>query len=142
VDAESDAFHSGEMRFMNRVVNPFVAWVLRSRRHGLLSRRLLLLEVTGRRSGRTFTFPVQYGRDSKGFVIVPGLARRKQWWRNLLSPAPVTYWWEGSRRAGIGRVVTDPDEKARSLAAYRQGRKREVKSLDPSKAVVVRIDQA
>ncbi len=127
---------------MNRVVNPLVAWVLRSRGHGLLSRRLLLLEVTGRRSRRTFTFPVQYGRDGTAFVIVPGFARRKRWWRNLLSPAPVAYWWAGSRAAGIGRVVTDPDEKARSLAAYREGRKREVKSLDPSKAVVVRIDPA
>lgn len=130
------------MLLANRVVNPLVSRLLRSRRHGILSGRLLLLEVTGRRSGRTFTFPVQYGRDGAAFVIVPGFAQRKRWWRNLLSPAPVAYWWKGTRAAGIGRVVTDPNEKARSLAAYRQGRKREVKSLDPATAVVVRIEPA
>src|SRR4051812_32430351 len=42
------------MWVLNRVVNPIVRAVLRSRLHPLLSRRLVLLRVTGRRSGRTF----------------------------------------------------------------------------------------
>jgi hypothetical protein len=129
------------MRSMTRLVNRLVARLLRSRMHGLLSGRLLLLEVTGRRSGRSFTFPVQYRRDGDAFVVVPAFAERKRWWRNLLSPAPIAYWWNGSRAAAIGRVVTDADEKARSLTAYREGRKRTVKSLDPTTAVVVRIER-
>jgi deazaflavin-dependent oxidoreductase (nitroreductase family) len=124
----------------NRVVNPLVRSLLRSPAHGLLSWRLLLLEVTGRRSGQTFTFPVQYGRDGNAFVVVPALPEKKRWWRNLRSPAPVAYWWQGRRVEGTGRVVSDPEEKARSLAAYRKGRRFEMKSLDPAKAVVVRIE--
>ena len=128
------------MLVVNRLVNPVVRWLLRSALHGLLSRRVLLLEVTGRKSGRMFIFPAQYGLDGEAFVIVPGFAHRKQWWRNLRSPAPVGYWWRGHRGDGIGRVVTDPDEKDRSLGAYREGRKRSTKTLDPAEAVVVRVE--
>ena len=130
------------MLFVNRVVNPVVRWLLRSRLRRILSRRVLLLEVTGRRSGHRFTFPAQYGLDGEAFVVVPGFAHRKQWWRNLRSPAPVGYWWRGRRGEGIGRVVADQDEKERSLAAYKEGRKRSTKSLDPAEAVVVRVEPA
>ena len=42
---------------LNRVVNPLVRGVLRSPAHRVLSGRLALLTVTGRRSGRTFRSP-------------------------------------------------------------------------------------
>lgn len=45
---------------LNRVVNPLVRAPFRSPLHPLLSRRLVLLRVTGRRSGRTFELPVGY----------------------------------------------------------------------------------
>lgn len=124
---------------VNRVVNPLLRWLLRSPLHRLLSGRLLLLEVRGRRSGRTFVFPVQYGRDGDAFVIVPAFAARKQWWRNLRQPAPVAWWWRGRRHEGWGHVVTDPDLKRASLTAYAAGRSRSSKSLDPEAATVVRV---
>jgi hypothetical protein len=130
----------GGLLVLSRVVNPIVRWLLRSPLHPLLSRRLLVLEVTGVRSGRTFSFPVQYGRDGDAFVVVPGFARRKRWWRNLRRPAPVGYWWRGHRYEGTGAVVADRDVAARSLAAYAAGRRRSTKSLDPDVAVVVRIE--
>jgi hypothetical protein len=43
-------------------VNPFVAALFRSRLHGLVSSRLMLLTYTGQRSGRTYTIPVGYIR--------------------------------------------------------------------------------
>lgn len=125
---------------VNRIANPVLRWLLRSPAHGLLSRRLLLLEVRGMRSGRWFTFPVQYGRDGDAFVVVPGYAAKKRWWRNLRVPSPVGYWHLGERGEGTGVVVTEADLKARSLAAYAAGRRRSSKSLDPAEAVVVRIE--
>jgi hypothetical protein len=46
---------------VNRTGNQAVRLLLRSPFHPLLSRGLLLITVTGRRSGRAFTFPVGTG---------------------------------------------------------------------------------
>ena len=47
---------------------------------------MLLLSVTGRRSGQTHTTPLVYFRDGDGYVVVgsDGAAKRDpQWWKNL-----------------------------------------------------------
>jgi hypothetical protein len=61
--------------------------VLRSPLHGLLSRRTALITVTGRRSGREFTFPVGYEQRGDGVCITVGSPEHKRWWRNLRTPA-------------------------------------------------------
>ncbi|MGZ6617591.1 MAG: nitroreductase/quinone reductase family protein [Solirubrobacteraceae bacterium] len=92
---------------LNRVVNPLVRGLLRSPAHGLLSGRLALLSVTGRRSGRTFTFPVGYRRDGDRVTISVASPERKRWWRNLIEAAPVEIWLAGVRRTGTGRAHGD-----------------------------------
>jgi hypothetical protein len=92
---------------LNRVVNPVVRGVLRSPAHGLLSGRLALLTVTGRRSGRTFTFPVGYHRDGDRVIVSVASPERKRWWRNLRDAAPVEIWLGGVRRAGTGQAQGD-----------------------------------
>lgn len=64
-------------------INPLVRPLLRSRLHPLLSRSVLLLTYTGRRSGRRFTIPVQYTTDGDVLVVAAGAPERKVWWRNL-----------------------------------------------------------
>ena len=47
---------------------------------------MLLLSVTGRKTGKTRTTPLVYFRDSDSYVVVgsDGAARRDpQWWKNL-----------------------------------------------------------
>ena len=92
---------------LNRVVNPLVRGLLRSPAHGLLSGRLALLSVTGRRSGRSFTFPVGYHRDGDRVTISVASPERKRWWRNLSDAAPVEIWLAGVRRAGTGQARGD-----------------------------------
>jgi len=92
---------------LNRVVNPVMRGVLRSPAHGLLSSRLALLTVTGRRSGRTFTFPVGYRKDGDRVTIGVASPKRKRWWRNLVDAAAVEIWLAGVRRAGTGQVRGD-----------------------------------
>jgi hypothetical protein len=68
----------------NRTANPAIKLLLRSPLHPLVSGRLVLITVTGRRSGREFTFPVAYSRPSEEKVeIMVGWPGRKKWWRNL-----------------------------------------------------------
>src|SRR5947199_8119264 len=67
----------------NRTANPVVRAVLSSAFHRLLSRKLALITVTGRRSGRRYTFPVSYRQDGDRVLINVGWPERKHWWRNL-----------------------------------------------------------
>jgi hypothetical protein len=97
-------------------LNPLVGAVLRSPLHWLLSPGLALLSVTGRRSGRTFTFPVGYQRDGKTVTIAVSEAREKQWWRNLREPAEVELRLRGRLRRGRGELVAPESEAFRSAA--------------------------
>jgi hypothetical protein len=77
-----------------------VRGVLRSPAHRLLSRRLLLITVTGRRSRRRFTIPVGYRETDAGVEIAVGWPERKRWWRDLRGGAPVVMRLRGEEREG------------------------------------------
>jgi deazaflavin-dependent oxidoreductase (nitroreductase family) len=87
-----------------RAINPFVAALLRSPVHRLLSGQVLLLTVTGRRSGRAYTFPVGYVREADTLTIVSG---RHAWWKNLRGGAPVAVLLAGRQRTGRAEVIED-----------------------------------
>ena len=42
------------------IMNPAIKLILRSPLHGLMSKRLLLITFTGRKSGKQFTTPLGY----------------------------------------------------------------------------------
>lgn len=75
-------------RLVSRL-NPAVVWLLRSRLHPLLSWGLLVLTVTGRRTGRRYAIPVGYQGQGDVLTVLVSRASRKQWWRNYRAPAPV-----------------------------------------------------
>ncbi len=92
------------MWFLNRVVNPVVRAVLRSRLHPVLSRQVLLLRITGRRTGRSFEVPVRYMARSGELVVTVGSPERKRWWRNVSGPTPVTVVLRGRVADGVAEV--------------------------------------
>lgn len=61
--------------------NPIVAWFLSSPIHGLLSKNMMLVIYTGRKSGKTYQVPVNYLRD--GDTLFTTSSRDRTWWRNL-----------------------------------------------------------
>lgn len=75
-------------------VNPFVAALLRSPLHGLLSQQVLLLTYTGRQTGKSYTIPVGYRREGDRLTILS----TRRWWRNLHGGAPVVVRLRGRRR--------------------------------------------
>ena len=97
-------------RLMTRL-NPVVAWILRSPVHPLLSRGLMLLQLTGRHTGRRYWIPVGYQRDGDTITVLVSQAPRKQWWRNCRAPAPVTMLVRGHWLHGRA-VVVPPDSPA------------------------------
>jgi hypothetical protein len=95
---------------INQTVNRVTRPILRSRWHGRLSDRLLLITVTGRRSGRIFTIPVSYVERDGRLLIQPSAPERKLWWRNLRGDgAPVQVRLRGRDRTG--HAVARGDER-------------------------------
>jgi deazaflavin-dependent oxidoreductase (nitroreductase family) len=103
----------------NRVINPLVRALLRSPAHRLMSRGVLLLTYTGRRSGRRYTLPVQYARADHGLILWPAHHDRKRWWRNLQPAAPVRVRVAGRELHGTAQVlIDDPAQIADALTIF------------------------
>lgn len=73
--------------------NSMMKWLLRSPLHGLISKNIMLLTYTGRKSGKVYTVPVNYVRQSDHLSVVS--YRHRTWWRNLRGGAPVTLLIQG-----------------------------------------------
>jgi deazaflavin-dependent oxidoreductase (nitroreductase family) len=89
--------------------NGLILAILRSRAHRLLSGIVIELGYTGRRSGREYALPVQYARDGQRLVVVPQRASSATWWRNFLTPRPVSVRLRGQVHDATARVVQPED---------------------------------
>lgn len=98
-----------------RLAGPVLRVLLRSPAHRLVSRRLLLLSVTGRRTGRTYTFPVGYHRDGDLLKVVSATG----WWRNIGDgPTQVTLWLRGRRHTATARAHHGDHTVAEELPGF------------------------
>lgn len=94
-------------------VNPLIKAVLRSPAHRLLSGKLMLLTMTGRRSGRTITVPVGRIEQPDGSLVVSAAGA---WRHNLRGGADVRLTLDGAERAA--RAELEPsDRKAQAFKA-------------------------
>ena len=66
--------------------NDFMTWMLRSPFHGILN-GMMLITVTGRKTGRQYTTPVGYYEQDGYLWILSN--RDRTWWRNLQGGATV-----------------------------------------------------
>lgn len=96
--------------------NAIMKWVLSSPLHGMLSRSMVLITYTGRKSGRTYTVPTNYARDGSTLWITS--YRRRTWWRNFQGGAPVVVRLQGQDRQGTAEAITDPAGVSEGLKAY------------------------
>jgi deazaflavin-dependent oxidoreductase (nitroreductase family) len=98
--------HAG-FAVLNRTGNRVVRALLRTPLHRVASGRLALITVTGRRSGRAYTFPVGYSQDGDRVTIGVGWPERKVWWRNLRDGGEVRLRLRGVERTGHARAHGD-----------------------------------
>jgi deazaflavin-dependent oxidoreductase (nitroreductase family) len=92
-----------------KFVNPIVMGVLRSRMHRLASKNLMLLTVTGRKSGRSYTMPVTRHEQADGTLIVSSAGG---WRHNLRDGTDVHVVLDGRERSAHVAVEHDPDRAA------------------------------
>jgi deazaflavin-dependent oxidoreductase (nitroreductase family) len=93
-------------------VNATMRSLLRSPLSRLVDRGIVLLTVTGRRTGRRFSFPVQYVQDGDTLWITSGAGPEKTWWRNLVGGAPIEVFLRRHPFEGTAEVATHEDDPA------------------------------
>lgn len=98
--------------------NPMMTWVLKSPLHRMISKDVMLISVTGRKSGRTISTPTNYLRDGNALWVISW--RDRKWWRNLRDGAPVRVLLAGKDVEGCGQVIEEEKAVARSLFDYYQ----------------------
>ena len=95
-----------------KLVNPIVKALLLSPLHRLVSKHLMLLTFTGRKTGRTYNVVV--GRhEVVGHLVVTTGTTGRRWRLNFRGGVPVVVTMEGRARHGWGELVEDPEEVAR-----------------------------
>lgn len=96
--------------------NRLLTTLLRSPFHALLSGSTLALTYTGRKSGKTYTTPVNYVRA--GDRLLTTSSRDRLWWRNLRGGAPVWLRLQGREVKALGQAIEDEAAVSEALFAY------------------------
>ena len=110
-------------------MNPFVRFILRSPVHWLLSPGLLLITVTGPKTGHRYTIPVGYHEMDDAIIVMVAEPRTKQWWRNYRVPGAVGLHHRGRTCSATATLVPFGTDEFRVRAEHCFGRSRIVERL-------------
>ena len=102
--------------------NPIITWLLHSPLHGFVSKNMMLISYTGRKSGKSYTTPVNYLRmkDERGDFLATTSQKERVWWRNLRGGAPVRVRIQGQERSASAEAIEDEVKVVDYLLAYFQ----------------------
>ena len=98
--------------------NTFISWVLRSPFHGLLSNGMMLITVTGRKTGKKYTTPVGYYQQD-GFLWIL-TSRDRQWWRNVTNGTEVSVLLKKKSVQGFAEAELDAQAVEARMVEYLQ----------------------
>lgn len=93
--------------------NPLMGCLLRSPFHGIVSKQMMLITYTGRKSGKTYTTPVNYVRAGDMFLTLS--YQQRTWWRNLRGGAPVILRVQGQDYKALAEVCEPVEVVAENL---------------------------
>jgi len=102
--------------FMKNIGNPFVKMILQSPFHPLMSESTAVISVMGKKSGKTYSFPVNYLRAGNTIWITS--MRNRSWWKNLRGGAKVSLLLAGRDCEGQGEVFEDTSKVVKYLTEY------------------------
>lgn len=100
-----------------KLLNPLVIALLKSPLHSLMSKDVMLITFTGRRSGRSYTTPVSY--VCEGQTVRCFTRSLNAWWRNLRGGAGVSLRIRGEEQRGHAEAISgEPKRIADTLEAF------------------------
>lgn len=85
--------------------NTFISALLRSPFHRLLSDGMMLITVTGRKTGKQYTTPVGYFTDGDALWVMTN--RDRTWWRNVRNGGEVSLLLQGKEVHGFAEAELD-----------------------------------
>ena len=88
-------------------INPIMIFILRSPLHFLVSHSVLVLYVTGAKTGKQYFIPVSFFEHSKGLLTCV-TDKPNIWWRNLTSIVEIKILFKGKEI--LSRISTEPDD--------------------------------
>lgn len=98
-------------------INVVVRLLLKSPFHSLMSGNVLLINYTGRTSGKNYSTPVRYFKD--GRIIRCFTSEHVEWWRNVSANPHVTLLVGGVSKQYQARVLErDPEVIRRRLVEF------------------------
>jgi len=102
--------------------NPLIEWLLRSPLHFFVSKNMMLISFTGRKSGKRYTTPVNYWHmpDEGGEYLATTSQKDRLWWRNLRGGAQVSLRLQGEDRVGNAEVIEDQQGVIQNMLALFQ----------------------
>jgi deazaflavin-dependent oxidoreductase (nitroreductase family) len=98
--------------------NSLIIWLLNSPLHFFVSKNMMLITYTGRKSGKTYTIPVNYIRDGDTFYTTSW--KERTWWRNLRAGQPVKLQVQSQELTAKPKVSESNEEIADLLNTYFQ----------------------
>lgn len=93
-------------------------WLFRSRLGFVFGKRIVMLEHTGRRSGKLRQTPLEVvHREGDSYILCSGTGPNADWYRNLHSN-PAAGLWVGSKRYEVDQRFLGDSEAATTFARY------------------------
>ena len=93
----------------------FMTWMLRSPLHVFMG-GIMLITVTGRKSGRAISTPVNYARDGDTLLVTSKADRT--WWKNVRGGAKVTLLIDGKTYQADANAIEDHATVDRELLRF------------------------
>lgn len=96
--------------------NPIMRGLLKSPFHSIISKNMMLMTYTGRKSGKSYTTPMNYLTVNGALYTTSN--RDRVWWRNLRGGADVTLTLRGREIPARAEAIKDHFAVADSMKAY------------------------
>ena len=100
----------------------FMTFLLRRGWMGAASDILMVITTTGRKSGKEYSIPIGYLRDSNDIIVLSS-ANPSNWFRNVIANGRATLEIKKEKFDVQGELITDEAERQRIFSMYRQNQK-------------------
>ena len=104
---------------MAKAAMSFQVWLLRRGWMGSLDNEIMVITVTGRKSGRQYSTPIGYLRDGETIIA---LSRGSNWFKNAVSTGQAQIEIKKQKMNVRVEAVTDQAERERIFELYKRER--------------------
>ncbi len=98
------------------ITNSFMKRLITSPLHSVLGSNLAVITVTGRKSGKLISTPVNVTFDGQTYTVIS--MRQRTWWRNLRDKPAAQLHVSGKQLEVQGAVIESADAVSQSLQSY------------------------